>query len=303
MCILCVAAAAAAPAAAIDPMLLHEDDFLVANFVSPVLFNVMGVKVYSYGLLVAAALGTAFLIFGQELRRAAIQIDEYTCFFVFLAGFAIGSKAHLALSAIGAGEELSWKAFDIRTGHSFIGSQLGAVAGMILLIKLHGVGILRFLDVLLPCCLLGHAIGKIGCFLSGDGCYGPQADPKAVPWAMSFPNAAVPTAVPVHPTPLYESFLSFLVFMSVRAIFPLRGGEDGQDNESAMPVVGRRTSLLLVMYGVERVLIEPYRRHPPIELFMGLTEYQVLALILLFIGILLELVGRWWGKGAKSKQA
>jgi len=291
----------------------HDSSFIVAEFVSPVLFQVMGIKVYSYGLLVAAALGTAFLVFGQELRRASIRIDEYTCFFVFLAGFAIGSKAHLALSAFGAGEELSWKAFDIRSGHSFMGSQIGAVACMLVLIRYHSVGVLSFLDVLLPCCLLGHAIGKVGCFLSGDGCYGPPANPEHVPWAMSFPNAALPTQIPVHPTPIYESLCSLAVFGIVRGLLPLpklleaasSDGAPSVDQDAAKPAAGRRTSLLLVLYGVERVLIEPYRRHPPIESFLGFTEYQALALGLLFIGLLLEVSGWWWRRPScsKSKQA
>ncbi len=49
-----------------------------------------------------------------------------------------------------------------------------------------------------------------GCFVSGDGCYGP---PSSLPWAMSFPNALSPTRIPVHPTPLYEFCLSFTVFV------------------------------------------------------------------------------------------
>lgn len=308
MCYLCMAAAAAvapgsaaaAAAAAAHKPSSTQPQFIVASFVSPVLVTFFGVNVYSYGLMVAAALGIAFFVFGNELRRARIKLDEYMCFFVFLAGFAIGSKSHLALSAFGAGEELTWKAFDIRTGHSFIGSQLGAVSFMLIYIWRHNVNILQFLDVLLPCCLIGHVIGKGGCFLSGDGCYGPPADPLRVPWAMSFPNAAVPTRVPVHPTPIYESLCSGAVVIIVRCLFPLPAPPaDEEAIESSafisglrFPKAGRRTALLLVLFGIERVIIENFRQHPPITFFGGLTEYQALAVMLLGIGLLIEMFAR-----------
>lgn len=301
MCLLCVAAAAAASggsgaAAAAATAPPSAPKFLVAGFVKPVLFKVLGINFYSYGVMVALALALAFTIFGNELRRARIELDEINCFFIFLAGFGIGSKAHVALSAVGVGEELSWKALDIRTGHSFMGSIIGAVVALLIYVRWHKVKVLDFLDVLLPCCLLGHSIGKVGCFLSGDGCYGPPADPNAVPWAMSFPNGQLPTLLPVHPTPIYESACSFLVFASVRGFLPLPKVEAGEGGSSIVrgtaPVGGRRTSLLLVLYGVERVCLERYRRHPPIQLLGSLTEYQVLALALLLVGVLLELWAR-----------
>jgi prolipoprotein diacylglyceryltransferase len=319
-------AAAAASAPASSPIV---PPFLVARFVKPVLFSFWGLKFYSYGVFVAGACLSAFMVFGNDLARARIKLDETNCFFVFLAGFGIGSKAHVVLSAIAGGSDASaWENFlsfiDLRSGHSFLGSMIGAVGGMLFYVKLNRVRILPFLDVLLPCCLLGHAIGKIGCFLSGDGCYGPPADPQQVPWAMSFPFGQVPTVVPVHPTPIYEAIGSFAIFVLVRWLFPLpsapeeaseapdetkvtdekkdkKGKKDKKVAETAkreaaveFPKMGRRTALLLVVYGIDRVIIEQYRRHPPISTFGGLSEYQALAVILLAIGAFMEVLGRLW---------
>lgn len=332
MCLLCVAAAAAEPigAAALSggavPSRGGKNDFIVAGFVRPVLFSVFGLKFYSYGLFVAAACLIAFLLFGQELLRARIKIDEMNCFFIFLAGFGAGSKAHVVLSPIMAGQsnltamETFMSFIDIRNGHSFMGSIIGASLALMIYARWNKVNILSFLDVLLPCCLLGHSIGRIGCFLSGDGCYGPEADPEKVPWAMSFPNGMVPVHVPVHPTPIYEMIGSFLVMAVTRWLFPYPAAppeenseevekeqskkkKDGKSREAekkresikdcvSFPRVGRRTALLLVLYGVERVLLEHYRRNPPIEIFGGMSEYQGIALILLAIGGLIELYSR-----------
>ena len=52
-----------------------------------------------------------------------------------------------------------------------------------------------------PALTIGHAIGRIGCFLVGDD-YG---RPTSLPWGVAFPQGSPPTSVPVHPTQLYEA--------------------------------------------------------------------------------------------------
>ena len=54
-----------------------------------------------------------------------------------------------------------------------------------------------------PALAIGHALGRIGCFLVGDD-YGRPTD---LPWGVAFPQGLPPTAVPVHPTQLYEAIL------------------------------------------------------------------------------------------------
>ena len=177
--------------------------------------------------------------------------------------------------------------------------------------KWRNLRLLCMLDCVVPCTMLGHCMGKIGCFLSGDGCYGPPADPKRIPWAMSFPNGVVPTRSPVHPTPLYEAVASLAVYVLVVLFFPFpaplrlgeemeNGGKEGLDSDSPLPEgerrprlaslrVGRRSAATLVLYGITRVAVEPFRRHPPIAVFGGLTEYQVLAIFLALLGLAIEL--------------
>src|SRR6202041_3495234 len=60
---------------------------------------------------------------------------------------------------------------------------------------------LTILDAGSPAAALGYGIGRIGCFLSGDGDYG---IPTSLPWGMAFPNGLVPTTARGHPTPIYE---------------------------------------------------------------------------------------------------
>src|SRR6185503_488647 len=58
-----------------------------------------------------------------------------------------------------------------------------------------------------PALAIGHAIGRIGCFLVGDD-YGRPSD---LPWAVAFPEGLPPTLIRVHPTQLYESIALFVI--------------------------------------------------------------------------------------------
>src|ERR1700678_135160 len=72
---------------------------------------------------------------------------------------------------------------------------------------------LSILDAGSPAAALGYGVGRIGCFLSGDGDYG---IPTSLPWGMSFPNGLVPTTEHVHPTPLYELAAAIVIFLILR---------------------------------------------------------------------------------------
>merc|ERR1712107_80962 len=121
--------------------------------------------------------------------------------------------------------------------------------------------------------------------------------------AMSFPNASEPTNVPVHPTPLYEAAMSFTIFAFVRLFLPLPR-EDDRGKKAATYKPSRRTALVLVLWGLSRYFVERFRRHPPIQVFLGLTEYQALAVALFLVGFSLEvratLIGQSMGGATKA---
>ena len=64
------------------------------------------------------------------------------------------------------------------------------------------------LDLAAPSAAIGYGVGRIGCLLSGDGCYGIATN---LPWGMSFPNGLEPTYERVHPTPLYEFLIGLVI--------------------------------------------------------------------------------------------
>jgi phosphatidylglycerol:prolipoprotein diacylglycerol transferase len=67
--------------------------------------------------------------------------------------------------------------------------------------------IVRTLAAATPALAIGHAIGRIGCFLVGDD-YGRPTD---LPWGVAFPQGLPPTTDRVHPTQLYEMVALLIV--------------------------------------------------------------------------------------------
>ena len=110
---------------------------------------------------------------------------------------------------------------------------------------------LRTLDLAAPAAAIGYGIGRIGCFLSGDGCYGIETK---LPWGMSFPNGIEPTppGVRVHPTPLYELGMGLLIGWYLW----WRGGK----KHGTGAIVGE----YLVLSGIARFLVEFIRRNPKV---------------------------------------
>lgn len=99
--------------------------------------------------------------------------------------------------------------FWVREGSPFFFGLLCCLGGTAMILAGLDRSVLSGLDALAPTLAIGQFIYRIGCFLAGDGCYGPATD---LPWGVAFPNGSVPVDVPVHPTMLYEGGLMLGVF-------------------------------------------------------------------------------------------
>ena len=84
---------------------------------------------------------------------------------------------------------------------SWFGGFAGGIAAGVWMMRRKRLPTLALLAAATPALAIGHAIGRIGCFLVGDD-YG---RPSSLPWAVAFPQGLPPTTVPVHPTQLYEA--------------------------------------------------------------------------------------------------
>jgi len=231
---------------------------------------------YSFGTFLSLALLACYVAVEYEIERLQLKIDAgYVMIGCIICGVA-GAKLHYLASY--SGDALDGAGFNF---------QGGAVCG-----TAYMIGYLRFckerlmltLDALAPILALGLGLGKIACFVSGDGCYGPPSD---LPWAMSFPNGGVPTKVPVHPTPLYETIGGLLIFA---VLWRLRVKHcNGRGSQVASMLIG---------LGLERFLAEFVRTHE--DFFLGLTQYQCISATMMVAGVLWHLALHFLAKTKKE---
>jgi phosphatidylglycerol:prolipoprotein diacylglycerol transferase len=173
----------------------------------PTLFRIGGFEITSFGVLVACAALVGLLLFSREARRSGLSEKTFDAALGGVFGGLIGAKLLWTIEFSGSAPvaDLLFS----RGGLSWFGGLLGGVGTGLALLRRYRVPIVSALAAATPALALGHAIGRIGCFLVGDD-YG---RPTTLPWGVAFPKGLPPTDVPVHPTQLYETLLLIPVAM------------------------------------------------------------------------------------------
>lgn len=165
----------------------------------PILFRFGSFEVTTFGVLVALGALTGLWVFGRELRRSRLSPEGVDAALIGVLGGLAGAKLIWALEFRGDAPFLSL--LFSRAGLSWFGGFLGGVGSGLWALRRRRIPILPALAAATPALAIGHAIGRIGCFLVGDD-YGRPTD---LPWGVAFPEGLPPTSVPVHPTQLYET--------------------------------------------------------------------------------------------------
>ena len=232
----------------------------------PVLFEVFGLPISSFGAMMAIGFLVATWLTGLRLREFNLNPELSSTMLLYcMIGGVVGSKLYFAVDVgIRSGQDFS-SLFFARDGITWYGGLLGAIAVGALGCKIHGISIRIFTSCVAVGAAVGQAFGRIGCFLVGDD-YG---IPTSLPWGIAFPLGAPPTEIPVHPTQLYECFWLFFVAAVLwkrRKQSPFLFGEYLIDN------------------GVGRFAIESIRTNTPIAL--GLTQAQWIGLTISLFGML-----------------
>jgi len=218
----------------------------------PILFEVGGFPIYTYGLLLAAAylLGLQFAL--VRARSRGLDPNRVMDLGIWIIVSAlVGAKLLLLVVERdqflrSPGELLNV----VRSGGVFYGGLIAAVAVALWYLWRHRMPVWTVTDVFAPGIALGHVVGRLGCLFAGC-CFGRSTD---VPWAITFHNelaarnAGTPLGVPLHPTQLYEAGAELLILGALLA-FERRG----------RPFPGRTFWAYMLLYGISRFIIEFYR--------------------------------------------
>jgi len=167
--------------------------------VYPTFLRIGDFEITSFGVMVALGALAGLLVFQRELRRADLPDDAVNAALAGVLGGLAGAKLIWAIEFHGTAPFLDLVLS--RGGLSWFGGLAGGLTAGLTTLRRYRVPLVRGLAAASPGLALGHAIGRVGCFLVGDD-YG---RPSTLPWAVAFPKGLPPTDVPVHPTQLYEA--------------------------------------------------------------------------------------------------
>jgi phosphatidylglycerol:prolipoprotein diacylglycerol transferase len=221
--------------------------------VHPDLIRIGHFHLATYGFLVAMGMLVGLAVILHLSKKQNLDGDEMwnLCGLVILAGI-VGSKALYVITEWGNSYQSIGDIFSLNTlqsGGVFSGGLVLALITAIWYLRKHKISFLSAADVIAPGLALGHAIGRLGCFSAGC-CYG---KPTSEPWGVIFTNplaheiTGTPLGVKLHPTQLYEALAEVINF-GVLYWVATRKKFEGQ-------VIG----LYMVVYGIERYIIEFFR--------------------------------------------
>ncbi|MEB3285904.1 MAG: prolipoprotein diacylglyceryl transferase [Vampirovibrionales bacterium] len=246
----------------------------------PILFEIAGFPIYSFGLLVGAAFIAATALAAYRANRmgqspegmveaacwiiASGILGARLCYFIFFPALFLEDPLGSLLS---------------RGGLVWYGGMISVLATMGIIAKRKRIPFLLFLDIWAMPAALGLAIGRLGCLMAGC-CFGAPCD---LPWAVQYPAGHETFPTHVHPSPLYET-LSLLVLMGLMNWHEKKEGHR----------VGHSSVWFLVGYGVIRFVGEYFRGDRLVWLqAVNLSASQVISLAGIVCGLLLLWIVSW----------
>ncbi len=248
----------------------------------PILFEVAGISLYSYGFMIAlgAMAGVAYMAI-QGKKDVGLTFDQANSLFLLICLAAyLGGKIFLIFE-----DPARYLAEpkQLLTGRGFVfyGSFLFAIPAMFLFFRKNKLPAYAMLDVMSVTTCLVHMFGRIGCFMAGC-CYGKPTDSFfGVTYTSDVCQAPLQTSL--HPTQLYEA-LYILVVMFVLILL-----------RDVKKFYGQLFLTYLMLYAMGRFVLE-YIRGDKGRGFIVENYFSNSQLIALLIFVAVLIIYRRWSK-------
>lgn len=201
------------------------------------------------------------------------------------------------------------------SGLTFYGGLIGGSTAVLIYAYRKKIPLLALIDAAAPAIMIAYAVGRLGCHISGDGCWGvPNLNPKPewlswLPdwaWAYNYPHNVINEGVPiphchgdhcfvleepVFPTSLYEFAICAVFFVILWTI------------RKRVSISGLLFGIYLVLNGIERYMIEGIRVN--IQYNIGssyFTQARIIAILLIVAGIALSAWVVWQHRKKRKEQ-
>lgn len=251
--------------------------------------EIFGISIALYGIIIGTGMLLALLYVVREAKKTGQNPDHYWDLFVGLIIFSvIGARVYYVVFFWDMFKDDLWSIFNIRNGGLAIYG--GVIAGAITVFVYSRIKKLCFwqmADTLIPGLLIGQIMGRYGNFTNREA-FGGYTDGL---FAMQLPVSMVrqrdisadiaehmiegTNYIQVHPTFLYESLWNLAVLLVILIY------------KNKKKFEGELLALYLIGYGMGRAWIEGLRTDQLLIPGIGLPVSQVLAVILIGVGIIM----------------
>ena len=237
----------------------------------PILFTIGPITIYSYGVMLAAAVLVCTYFLSVDAKRYHISRETaYDLVFWCMLWGIIGARIFYVF--------IEWSYFSgnlleipmlQKGGLAWQGGFLGGALAGVWFARRKKLSLRPLLDLAAPYIALGQSIGRIGCFLNGC-CYG-----KPIAWGIYFPahNAKL------YPTQLFECVGLFIIFLILKKA------------QTKSHQAGFIFVLYLWLAAIERFIVEFYRADHDL-LWLNLSLAQFVALGVFAAGIVMAVILR-----------
>ena len=244
----------------------------------PIAFDFFGKAIHFYGVCIAIGFLCATTVMQYKRKRAGMTKDQVfdLAMLALIAGI-LGARILHVIQNWDSNSGLLWIIRIDQGGLVFYGGFILAITSCCIYARKKKISIPALLDVTSPAIAIGHAFGRLGCFLQGC-CFGKAAATES--WCTvrypHHPASSIDPALylpdgltkPLYATQIWESAANFIL-CAVLLILCKKFRRPGQ-------IAG----IYIATYAVIRFLLEFFRGDNP-ELMLGLTTSQNIALFLM----------------------
>ena len=254
-----------------------------------ILFEIFGIQIKSYGLMIAIGIIVASSLFISKGKKNGLDEDSLLNLIIFtVIGGLLGGKLLFIITEFKNILKDPSILFNFGYGFVIYGAILLGALTIYLYCKRKKWNTLEMIDITAPGLAIAQGFGRIGCFLAGC-CYGAETTLNI---GVEFPiGSLAPAGLHLHPTQIYSSIFDFIL-----GFFLLYYGKKKRD-------IGKVTGLYLITYSIGRFLVEFLRNDPRGNVGI-LSTSQFIAIFTLVAGIIIFNIHRLFkGENRKIEEA
>ena len=233
-------------------------------------------KWYSFLILISFILGS--IIVYIQIKKLDLDKNTIIDFLFYLILFAIiGARIYYVIFNLNY--YLKYPLEIIKVWEGGLAIHGGILAGLLYLFyfcKKRKIDILKITDVIVPALSIGQAIGRWGNFFNQEA-FGPVVEYSTLK-SMHLPNFIIEGMYIDnnyhYPTFLFESIWCFIIFIVIIILIMFKKQKKGLN-----------TSIYLIMYGLERFIIESMRQDS--LMLFNIKVAQIVSIIMILFGIII----------------